>query len=123
MWKNNVEPDTPQTTIRRMRIACWIPKSTITHLEYVIFMAFPLHHWLHERASVVRYTYIACLATLETPMYSAPIENEQTLHQRILYACHNIRNRPLSFDGVRRSVISRVNAFSDSGGGHCEGLL
>jgi len=41
-------------------------KSTVTHLEYVIVTAFPMHYWLHERVSVVRYTYIACLATLET---------------------------------------------------------
>jgi hypothetical protein len=34
MWKNNVEPDSPQMTIRRMRITCWIPtakKLTHTH--------------------------------------------------------------------------------------------
>jgi len=28
MWKNMEEPDRPQMTIWRMRIACWIPKST-----------------------------------------------------------------------------------------------
>jgi len=32
---------------------------THTHSEYVIITAFPLQHWLHERASMVRYTYIA----------------------------------------------------------------
>jgi hypothetical protein len=46
--------------IRRMRIACWIPKATNTHSEYVI-LSFPLRQWLFERASVLRYTYIACL--------------------------------------------------------------
>jgi hypothetical protein len=30
MWKNNVERSRPQITIRRMRIACWIPKATNT---------------------------------------------------------------------------------------------
>ena len=44
-----------------MRIACWIIKATNTHLEYVILSAFPLQHWLHERFSMLRYTYIACL--------------------------------------------------------------
>jgi hypothetical protein len=62
MWKNIVEPDRPQMTVSRMRIACWIPKATNTHSEYVILIAFPLHQWLHERASMLRYTYIACLA-------------------------------------------------------------
>ena len=31
MWKNTVEPDRPQITIWRTRIACWIPKATNTH--------------------------------------------------------------------------------------------
>jgi len=29
MWKNFVEPDRPQTTIWRMRIACWMHKTKI----------------------------------------------------------------------------------------------
>jgi hypothetical protein len=60
MWKNKVDPDRPQITIRRMRIACWIPKATDTHSEYVILIAFPLQQLLHELASLLRYTYIAC---------------------------------------------------------------
>jgi hypothetical protein len=35
-------------------------KATNTHSEYVIRIAFPLQQWLHERASMLRYTYIAC---------------------------------------------------------------
>jgi hypothetical protein len=50
----------PQMTIRRTRIACWMPKPTNTLSEYVILIPFPLQHWLHERASVLRYTYSAC---------------------------------------------------------------
>ena len=41
-WENIVQPDTPQITIRLMRIACWILKATKTHSEYVILVAFPL---------------------------------------------------------------------------------
>jgi len=44
-----------------MRIACWIPKATNTHSEYVIFIDFPLQQWLHQQASILRYTYVACL--------------------------------------------------------------
>jgi len=44
-------------TIRRMRIACWKTKATNTHSEYVILIVFPLQQWLHERASMLRYTY------------------------------------------------------------------
>jgi len=49
-------------TIRRMRIACMIPKSTNTHSEYVILIASQQQQWLHECSSVLRYTYIACPA-------------------------------------------------------------
>jgi len=56
MWKNIVERGRPQMAIWRIRFACWIPKATNTHLQYVIFTAFPLLQWLHERASTLRYT-------------------------------------------------------------------
>ena len=36
MWKNIEEPERPQVTTFRMRIACWIPKTTNSHSEYVI---------------------------------------------------------------------------------------
>jgi hypothetical protein len=61
IWKNAVERGGPQKAIWRMGIACWIPKAAITHSEKVILTAFPLQQWLHERASLLRYTYIACL--------------------------------------------------------------
>ena len=64
MWKNIVERGNPQMTIWRMRIACWIPKATNTHSGCVILVTFPLQQWLHERASVLRYTYIVCLVLL-----------------------------------------------------------
>ena len=62
MWKNVIEQDKPQMTIIwRMRIACWILKAKNTHSEHVILTARPLQQRLHERATVLRYTYIACL--------------------------------------------------------------
>ena len=60
MWKNIVERDSPQVAIWRMRFACWIPKAADTYSEYVILLAFQLQQWLHERASVLHYTYITC---------------------------------------------------------------
>ena len=33
MWTNMAEPDIPQMTIWRMRIACWITKSTDIHTQ------------------------------------------------------------------------------------------
>jgi hypothetical protein len=49
--------------IQSTPIACWMTKSTDTYSEYVIFIAFPLQQWLHERASMLRLTYrpITCL--------------------------------------------------------------
>jgi hypothetical protein len=47
------------TLWRRMRIACWITKAKHTYSQYVIIIAFPLQQWLHERTSVLRYTYTA----------------------------------------------------------------
>jgi hypothetical protein len=54
--ENTADPGTPQMTIWRMNIACWIPKATNTHSEYVILIDFPLQQWLHDRPSMLRYT-------------------------------------------------------------------
>jgi hypothetical protein len=36
-----------------------------THSEYVILIAFPQQQWLHERASILFYTYpFACLVSM-----------------------------------------------------------
>jgi hypothetical protein len=53
-------------TIWRMRIACWIPKATNTHSQYVILISFLLQQWLHEHVSMLRYTYTACAANFST---------------------------------------------------------
>jgi len=42
-----------------MLFTCSITKATDTHTEYVILTAFPRQQWLHERASMLRYTYVA----------------------------------------------------------------
>jgi len=83
MWKN----------IRGKYGACWITKATHTrarahththtHSEYVILIAFPLQHMLHERASMLRYTHITCFvyfsshlcALSELGLYSLSIGN------------------------------------------------
>ena len=43
-------------TIRRMRIARYIPKATNTHSQYVILIDFPLQQRSHERVSMLRYS-------------------------------------------------------------------
>ena len=52
---------TDDNTIRRMRFACYRTNVTDTHLEYVTTIAFPRQQWFCERATMLRYTYIACL--------------------------------------------------------------
>ena len=64
MWKNIVERDRPRVTIWRMRFACWIPKATNTHSEYVLLIAFPLHKFLHERVLMLSKAF-SCLVITE----------------------------------------------------------
>ena len=71
MCENTVEPDSPQMTIRRVRIACWKTGYRHTHSEYVILIAFPHQQWLRERAPILRYTYIACLVNIRHSKQSA----------------------------------------------------
>jgi len=47
-----------------MPIACWITEASNTYLEYVVLIVLALQQWLHERASLLRYTYIACLVSI-----------------------------------------------------------
>ena len=81
MWENIVQPDTPQMTIWSMRIACWISEATDTHSDYVIFIDFPLQQWLHESASMLRYTstYIAFLVVIVTVRQQCVILNVRPL--------------------------------------------
>jgi len=67
---------------RCIRTACWITKTTNTHSEYATLIAFPLQQRLHERASVLRYTYIACLAELLDSAY--PISCAHKIRTAIL---------------------------------------
>jgi len=74
MWQKyrRVRQDTDDNITRRMRIACWLPKATNTHSQYVILIAFPLKQWLQERAPISRYTYSGCpvvVHTLTTTFY------------------------------------------------------
>jgi len=77
--KNNVELDkekycrdrqaTNDNITWHICVACCLPKATDTHSEYVIFAAFPLQQWLHKSASVLHYTYIACLVNSKSLSY------------------------------------------------------
>ena len=48
-------------TVWRERISREVPKATNTQSEYVIHIASPPLQWLQERASMLRYAYVASL--------------------------------------------------------------
>jgi len=54
MWKKYCRAGQARDKIWRMRIASWITKATNSHPEYVIIIAFPLQHWLNQRALMFR---------------------------------------------------------------------
>jgi hypothetical protein len=64
---------TDDNIIRRMRFACWITKATDTHSEYVLLIALTWQQLLRERASMLRYSYIACIVLKISVLSSQPI--------------------------------------------------
>jgi len=64
MWKNMAQTDRPYMAIWRVHIACWIPKATDTHLEYSMFIVFPLLQWLRNLALCNADTYSGCLVSV-----------------------------------------------------------
>ena len=58
MCKNILEPHSHRWQYKTaLALACWITKTTNTHSEYVILIAFQLQRWLRERASVLCYPF------------------------------------------------------------------
>ena len=55
--------------IGRMSFACRVTKATDTHSECLMLITFSRQHLLHERASVLRITFIACLIHLSLWRY------------------------------------------------------
>jgi len=102
MWKYFVEPDRPQITIWNTRVSCPIPKATNTHYEYAILIVLLLQQWLHERASMSRYTYIACLFVYHHHHHFPPWIRSCDLfrHRRVAMVSWGVRD-PF-FPGVRR---------------------
>jgi hypothetical protein len=49
----------------------WIRKAKNTPSVYVILVGFPLQHRSHERASLLRFTYIACPVINQMCVYCA----------------------------------------------------
>jgi len=97
MWKITVEPGRAEMTTWRMRIACCIPKAADTHSEYIILIAFPLQQWLLERASLLRYTYSACVVRIfDTRLVTSTV---------VFFQSHASSMRYLMETEPRRAVI------------------
>ena len=62
-----VEPCRPQMTVLRMRIECWISKTTDAHSEHAIVIALLPQQWLHERAAVWYVHRLSCRSCPEGP--------------------------------------------------------
>jgi hypothetical protein len=56
-------------------------------------------------------------------VFSAPIENKETLHRRFFDACQTIHNRRRTCESLQQSMIRRVYACGDLVGEHSERLL
>ena len=80
VWRNTVEPGRPQLKIWRMGIVYRVSKAKNTQSEYVIFIAFPMQQWLHERISLLRYTHPKFRVLLLAGQYSYPSILSQRFH-------------------------------------------
>jgi hypothetical protein len=111
-----------------MRIACWITKATDTHThtQYAILTAFPQQQWLHERALIVPFMHICCLAAVYSWL-AHRVKTEQWPVQ-VHVACRSCRTTPVV--GVPQPVthIYRMNnvcwsPFSSTSGQWCPETL
>jgi len=68
MWKNIVQPERPRM-IWPMCIACWIPKATNTHSEYVILIGFSRQHWLRETPQCYVIRTLSCFCSQPDDSY------------------------------------------------------
>ena len=81
MWKNTLEPERPQITIWRMRIACWIPKATNTLSKYIILIGFPLQQCFSKYLTKLMHkicftiSFISCLYMFRSHVSSSGGQN------------------------------------------------
>ena len=59
---------------------------------------------------------------LKTLVYSTPVNDVESLRQRIVNGCETIQNTPGIFQRVRQSMLRRAEACVESHGGHFEHL-
>ena len=118
LWKNMIEPDRRQATIWIVCIVCWIPKAKDTHSEYAILIAFPCHQWLHESASLLRYTYIACLVIIESERVYCAVRSECLNVFRLILVFKSLSSTRFSCLRDKRAktgYLPKSNALSNIG--------
>ena len=104
--------------IKCTRFIFWIYKATDTHSEYVILIDFPRQQWLCERASVLRYTYSACLVTFRA--YAIYIDINVVLeHSKLkftyIYIYIYIRggaDKSLARSGRKKATATKLRIYS-----------
>jgi hypothetical protein len=87
-----------------IRNACRITNAINTHSDYVIIIAFPLQKRLRERASILRYTYIACLAV--DKFRTAAVGRLQT------FSTHLCSPKPNKIIGYRAVLLGKMEMRS-----------
>jgi hypothetical protein len=60
---------------------------------------------------------------LETPVYAAPVDNEEAFYHCIMDACQTFCNYPGSFEQMLRLMMRRIEACIEFHGGHFGHLL
>ena len=65
MWKNTVDTGRPQHTLHMLDTQGYRHTHTHTHSECVTRIIFLLQQLLHERASMLRFIYVACLVNVK----------------------------------------------------------
>jgi hypothetical protein len=95
-WKNIVQLDKTQMTSRCMGTECRIAKVTDKHSEYINIIALTLQQWLHECASMLHYTFIACLVFLITE-YSAVVHQHYSLTAYLKFSSIKITEQELKY--------------------------
>jgi hypothetical protein len=78
---------TDDKIIRRMFIACWTPRATGTHSEYVILIFVPLQQWLQECASMWRHSYIVYRDESQCNLYGKHYTSKKIVNRQ------NLRNK------------------------------